>query len=111
GRKFAPRRFLRRSRNLAVQRVRGLVRRLHKPHAPAHQLGDLPAPQIRGQENPHLREIPPPVVAQGQRGFVQHAQQQLPQRIRGLFDLVEEQETKLQLLGVIFPQLFLRDQG
>ena len=50
------------------------------------------------------------VVAQRQRGLVQNAQQQLPQGVGGLFDLVEKQEAQLHLVRVILGKLFLRDQ-
>ena len=50
------------------------------------------------------------VVAQGQRSLVQDAQQQLPQGVGGLFDFVEQQEAQLNLVGVIFGQLFLGNQ-
>ncbi len=46
-----------------------------------------------------------------QRRLVQNPQQQLPQRIAGLLDLVEQQKADLQLLGVVLRQRFLRDQG
>ncbi len=57
-----------------------------------------------------MREVHAPVVPQGQRGLVQHSQQQLPQRVRRLLDLVKQQKTQHQLSGVIFSQFLLRDQ-
>ena len=44
------------------------------------------------------------------RGLVEDAEQQLPQRVRGLFDFVEQQDRELQLLGVPLVERFLREQ-
>ena len=50
------------------------------------------------------------VVAERQRGFVENAEQQLPQRVGRLLDFVEQQEAELQFVGVILRERFLRDQ-
>ena len=57
-----------------------------------------------------LREVHAAIVAQRQRGFVQNAEQQVPQRIAGLFDFVEQHEAQLQFVGVILIQHFLAQQ-
>src|SRR5262249_6312386 len=75
-----------------------------------HQFGDLLAPQVGGHENRRLREIDAPVIAQREGGLVQDAQQQLPERVGSLLDLVEEQEAQLQIFVVRLSQSFLRDQ-
>ena len=87
--------------------------RLHfgrKSHSARHQLGDFAAAQIRRHENHRLRQIHAAVVAQRQRRLVQNSQQQLPQRVGRFLDFVKQQETDLQLLGVILRERFLRDQ-
>src|SRR5258706_3580170 len=104
------RRSLRRLLYLLIQLVFRLVGRLHEAHSARHQLRDLSSAQVRRQKNHRLRQVHPPVVSQRQRRFIQYPQQQLPQRVRGLLDLIKQQETQLQLLRVIFRQLFLRDQ-
>ena len=40
-----------------------------------------------------------------------HAEKQLPERVAGLFDFVEEQEGQFQLIGMRSRQRFLGDQG
>jgi hypothetical protein len=50
------------------------------------------------------------VVAQRQRGFIQNAQQQLPQRVAGFFDFVKQQKRNLQFFGVILRERFLSNQ-
>src|SRR6202041_3034170 len=88
--------------------LRALQRRKSQPAG--HQLGDFHAAQVRGHENHRLRQIHSPVVAQRQSSLVQNPQQQLPQGIRSLLDLVKQQERNLQLLGVVLREGFLRDQ-
>ena len=46
-----------------------------------------------------------------QRGLVQNAEQQLPERIGGLFDFIEEQDRQLELFRVPLVECFLRQQG
>jgi len=103
-------RFHRRTFHLLVQAAGRYVGRLDETHATLHELGNLTATQVGGQKDDRLGEIHLTVITQGQRGLVQHSQQQLPQRIAGLFDLVEEQETELQLVGMAGRQGFLRNQ-
>ena len=57
-----------------------------------------------------MRKIHAPIVPQRKRSFVQNSQQQLPQRVAGLLDLVEKQNRKLQLLREPLVQRFLRQQ-
>ena len=77
----------------------GLWLRLNKSHAAGHQFGDFAAAEIRGQENDGLRKIHAAIVAERQGGLIQHAEQQLPQRVAGFFDFVEKQEAELQLFA------------
>src|SRR5262249_10267032 len=50
------------------------------------------------------------VVAQRQGGLVEDAQQKLPERVRGLFDLVEEYEGQLLRRGLEAVDVLLREQ-
>src|SRR6267154_1524862 len=81
----------------------------NKPHATLHQFGNFASTEVRRQENDSLGEVYAPVVAQCERGLIQHSQEQLPQGIAGFFDLVEKQEAELQLFGVTRRQGFLSD--
>ncbi len=89
----------------------GLVVGLDEAVAAVHQFGDFTRAQIGGHEDDGLREIHAAVVAKGERGLVQHAEEQLPEGVAGFFDFVEEQERKLQLVAVVRRQRFLGDQG
>ncbi len=103
--------FRRRVLDLLVQTFlvfRALLRRKTQPAI--HQLGDFHAAQVRGHENHGLRQVHSAVVAQRQRGLIQNAQQQLPQRVAGFFDFVKQQKRNLQFLGVILRERFLRNQ-
>ena len=51
------------------------------------------------------------VVAQGQGGLVEDSQQQVPQRVAGLLDLVEENKAQLNLLGMVLVQHLLAQHG
>ena len=66
--------------------------------------------QVAGHEDQRAREIHAAIVAEGQRGFVENAEQQVPQRVAGLLDLVEQDEAQLHLFGVILVQHFLAEQ-
>ena len=90
---FALGRFRRRPLDFFVETHAHL--RLHfgrKSHSAGHQLRDFAAAQIRRQENHGLRQVNAPVIAQRQRRLVENSQQQLPQRVAGLFDFVEQQK-------------------
>src|SRR6267378_1636995 len=102
--------FQRGSLQFRVQPVFTFVLRLHKSHPSRHQLRDFSSAQVRREKNYCLRQVHAPVVPQRQRRLVQDSQQELPQRVRRLLDLVKQQKTQHQLFGVIFRQFFLRDQ-
>ena len=67
--------------------------------------------QVAGHENQRAREIHAAVVAEGQSGLVEDSQEQIPQGIAGLFDLVEQDEAQLNLVGVVLVEHFLAKQG
>src|SRR5215469_17716277 len=78
-----------------IQTRRGLVHRLNEAHPALHQLGDLTATEVRGQENDRLRQVDTAVVTERQGRLVQDAQKQLPERVAGLLDFIKEQKAKL----------------
>src|SRR6267154_1626736 len=81
----------------------------NKAHATLHEFRNFATAKVRRQENDGLGEIHAPVVAQGERGLIQHPQEQLPQGVAGFFDLVEKQEAELQLFAMARRQRFLSD--
>src|SRR5260370_12368033 len=68
------------------------------------------SPQVAGHEDQAAREVHAAVVAQGQSGFVQNAEQQVPQRVAGLLNFVEQHEADLHLVGVVMVEHFLAEQ-
>ena len=110
GRKLPPGRFHRSALNLIVEVVVDFHRLRCKAKTAVHQIRHLAGAQVRGQDDDALRQINPAIVAERERSLVQNPQQQLPQRIAGLLDLVEQQNRKLQLLGEPLVQRFLREQ-
>src|SRR5580692_4479184 len=76
-------------------------------HTAVDEVAHLAGPQVRGQNNDALREIDTPIVAEGQGCLVQNAQQQLPERIGGFLDFVEQQDRQLELLRVPLVERFL----
>ena len=55
-----------------------------------------------------LRKIDAAVVAERQRRFVENAEQQLPERVRSLFDLVKQDKRQFGIVRVRFVEIFLR---
>ena len=72
-----------------------------------YQLGDFSATEVRSQEDDRLRKVDAAIVAERERGLVQHSQEQLPERVAGLLNFVKEQKAELQLVGVASCQRFL----
>src|SRR5205823_2972271 len=99
-RKLAARRFHGGALHFLIQPGSRLIGRLDKAHATLHQFRNFSAPEVRGQEDDRLRKVHAAIVSQREGRFVQHAQQQLPKRVAGLLNLVKEQETELQLVGM-----------
>src|SRR5258705_138827 len=64
--------------------------------------------EIAGEEDHRRRKIDSAIVAQRQDAFVQHAQEEIPQRVGGFFNLVEKHETNLDRVGVVPVQCPLR---
>ena len=83
---------------------------LREAQAAIHHVAHLSRPQVRGHDDDALRKIHAAVVAQSQRSFVQNAQQQLPERVGGFFDFVEQQDREFKGLGVPLVQRFLGQQ-
>src|SRR6266853_4737553 len=82
--------------HLLMQSGCGLVLRLDESHPSVHQIGDLAASQVRGQEDHCLRQIHSPVIAQRQRCFIEHSEQQLPQRVAGFLNFVKQQKAQFE---------------
>ncbi len=61
--------------------------------------------KISAREKSTLRLSP-----KRERAFVENAQQQIPKRVTGFFDLVEQHEAQLAAVGVILVQHFLAQQ-
>ena len=83
---------------------------MREAQAAVDHVAHLTGPQVRGHDDDALRKIHAAVVAQSQSRFVQNAQQQLPERVGGLLDFVEQQNRELQSLGVPLVQSFLGQQ-
>ena len=110
GGEFAARSFDGGAFDLFVEIGFGLVVGFDEAIAAGHEIGDFHAAEVGGHENDGLRKIYAAIVAEGQRGFIQHAEEKLPESVAGLFDFVEEQERKLELIGVGGRESFLGDQ-
>src|SRR6516165_10476148 len=110
GRELSPRRFDRRTLHFFINIVLRLVRRLNKAVTARKQIADIRSTEIGGHKDDGLGEVHAAVVAERKSGLIEHAQQQLPQGVAGLLDLVEEQERQLELVGVGSRQRFLGNQ-
>ncbi len=110
GRKLAACRFHRRTIDFLIELGIHLRGGLRKSQGAVDHLVHLGSAQVRGHHDDALRQIDAAIVAQSQRRLVENAQQQLPQGVRGLLDLVEQQDRELQLLGVPLVERFLRQQ-
>src|SRR6185312_3565776 len=88
--------------------LRGLAR--IESQLGTHDRTHLGRAKIAGHEDQRPGKINLPVVAQGECRFVQDAEQQVPQRVTRLFDLIEQNETDLNRVGVILIQHFLTQQ-
>src|SRR5665811_2367435 len=77
----------------------------------AEDRAHLGGAQVAGHKNQRPGEIHSAVVAQGQGGLVQDSQQEIPQCVAGLLDLVEEDEAQLNLVGMVLVEDLLAEQG
>ena len=111
GRELAASGFDSRALNFFVKLVGWFVAGLDEAVAAAHEFGDFSAAEVGGKEDDCLGKIHAAIVAEGQRGLVQHAEEQLPEGVAGLFDFIEQQERELQFFGVRGSQGFLGNQG
>src|SRR5438876_5082098 len=73
-----------------------------------NQFRHLAGSQVRRHNHYRAREINAAVIAQGQGCLIQNAEQQLPQTIRSLFDLIEENEAEPRVFGVHAIEILLR---
>ena len=109
-RELPARRFYRGAINLFVEGCIHLFWFLRKAQTTVGEGAHLPCPQVRGHDDDALREINASVITQRERCLVQNSEQQLPQRIGGFLDLVEEQNRELQLVRVPLVERFLGQQ-
>src|SRR6185369_1967043 len=61
-----------------------------KAYPGAHQPRHLTCAEIGCHDNHAPRKVDSTIVTQRQRSFIKNAEQQLPQRIRGFFNLVKK---------------------
>ena len=111
GRKFSPGCFQSSVPHLSLQTLvlfRGL---LAEPDAAQQHVGHLGGAQVARHKNDRLRKVHFPVVSQRQRRFVQDAKQQLPEGVAGLFDFIQQQQGKLQVISVPLIQSLLGQHG
>ena len=87
---------------------------LPTPAAPESQFRKSAMPsrraEIAGHEDHGAGEIDFAVVAQRQGRFVQDAEQQIPQRVAGFLDFIEQDEADLDVVGVMLVDHFLAEQ-
>jgi len=72
--------------------VWGLVVGFDEAVAATHEVGDFVGAEVGGHKDDGLREIDAAVVTERESGFIQHAEEQLPESVAGFFDFIEEQE-------------------
>ena len=108
--KFAARGFDGGAFDLFVEIGFGLVIGFDEAVAAGHEISDFHPAEVGGHENDGLGKIDAAIVAEGERGFVQDAEEKLPESIAGLFDLVEEQEGEFELIGMRCREGFLGNQ-
>ena len=80
-------------------------------HSTVDQFRHFGSAQVRRHHDEALGQIDTAVIAEREAGFVEDAQQQLPQRVGSLFDFVEQDDRELQLFCVPLVESFLRQQG
>ena len=97
--------------HLVVNLVVDLSAGLSKAHVAIEQFVHLSGAQVRGEDDEALGEIDAAVVAEGERGFIQNPEQELPQGVTGFLDLVKEQQRELEPVGVPLIQRLLGEQG
>ncbi len=84
--------------NLVIEVVVDFHRFRRETKPAIHQIRHLTGPQVRGQDDDALRQIDAAIIAKRQRGLIQNAEQQLPQRVTGLLNFVKQQNGELQFL-------------
>src|SRR5260370_38358490 len=111
GRELAARRVERRAVDLLIDF--GVVRILHtlarsKADSTRDQFGHVARAEVRSQDDHALRKVHAAVVAECQSRFVQNPKQELPQRVRGLFNFIKQHQSKLQIVIMHPIEVFLR---
>ena len=109
-RKLPSRRFHRRPFDFLSSPAAGLSFGWMKPIPPSINSVISPPPRFEVRKITVCDKSTRRLSPRRQRGFVQHAQQQLPQRVRRFLNFVKQQKAQLQLVRMICRQRFLRDQ-
>ena len=78
--------------------------------ATVDQISHLAGAQVRGQDDDALGKIDAAIIAEGERGFIEDAEQQLPERVAGLLDFVEQENRELELFREPLVQCFLGEE-
>ena len=81
GRELTPSRFHGRALNFVVEIVVDFHCPRGEPKPAIHQIRHLAGAQVRGQNDDALRKIDAAIIAERERGFVENAEQQLPERV------------------------------
>ena len=110
GRELAPRGIHRSAIDLLIELRINRVRFRSEPHRAVDKFVHLAGAEVRRHNDQALREVYTAVIAKRERCLVEDAEQQLPQRVAGFFDLVKQQDRELQLLRVPLVERFLREQ-
>ena len=94
-RELAARSFDSGALNLVVEVVVDFHRLGCKPEATVDQVRHLAGAQVRGQDDDALRKVDAAIVAECEGRFVEDAEQQLPKRVAGLFNFIEQENREL----------------
>ena len=109
-RELALRRLARHTVDLPVERLVVLRPACRESQAARHELVNLRRAQVGGHEDHGAGQVHPAIVAERQGGLVQDAEEELPERVARLLDLVEEHQRELDLFAVVLFQRLLGDQ-
>src|SRR5260370_4710816 len=111
-RELAPRSLLRGARDLVVETGINMLELfgLPEPQSAVEDVIHLARAQVGGKNDQTLREVGVSIVAQGQRGLVQNAQQELPEGVTGFLNLVEQQQREFYLVRVPLVERLLGQQ-
>ena len=110
GRELAPRRFDRRAVDLLIDFSIGMLHAFagSETDSTCDQFGHVARAEVRSQDDHAPRKVHAAVVAECQRRLVQNPKQELPERVRGFFDLIKQHQGQLQIVAMHAIKIFLR---